>query len=179
MVGVLHREVLHPAEKGRVAQLYRHQERLVQPEEDGYLYQHGQTAHHRVDLVLLVQGHGLLVQPVLVVFIYLAELRDARLEFLHLLHVAHADVGERVEDDLHHDGQQDDGHAPVAHEPVEKTQDRHERLGDEGEHPVVQGVLEVDLEFFEVVQRLRPHVDVEGRIDVLSPRERNDGGVFA
>src|SRR3546814_8487669 len=75
-------EVLDPAVEGCVPEFDRYEQNLVQREEYGNLDEYRETARSRVDLLLLVERHQLLVHLRLVVAIALAKTHHFRLELL-------------------------------------------------------------------------------------------------
>ena len=114
---------MNPAEKRRLAHLDGDGQHLVERIEDRDLHQHGQAAHQRIDLLPLIQRHGLLLQLGLVLLELLFQLLDHGLDLLHLAHRLEALVGEREEDQPDHHGQRQDGHADRAQVVVEEFQE--------------------------------------------------------
>ena len=124
----VHAEQAAEAEERRVLQIDRHRQRQVERVEDRNLRDHRQTPAHRVYLVRAIQLHRLLLQTLRIALVLVSERIDLRLQRLHRLHRAHALDRQRVEQDLRHDGEQDDGDAVVADvsiDPVQQQQDRH------------------------------------------------------
>ena len=116
---------------------------LVEAVEDRDLDQHGQAARQRIDLFLLIERHQLLLLLGRVVLEALAQLFDLRLHLLHLGERLVALVGQREEDELHSDGQQQDGDAEVADVAEDEVEEGEHRPGDEPEVPPVDGHVEV------------------------------------
>src|SRR2546428_508156 len=71
VVGVLHRQVLHPQEERRLPELDGHVQDVEERDEHGDLEEHRQAAAYRVHLPLLVEFHELLVEPLPVVGVLL------------------------------------------------------------------------------------------------------------
>ena len=143
------RQVLDPAVERRVAHLDRHEQHLVEREEDRDLDQDRQAAGGGVDLLALVEGHHLLVELLPVVAEALAQLHHFRLQRLHLAHRAVGLVGQREEDQLDPDGERQDRQAEIAEHALEPGERVEERLGEEVEPAEIDG--EVELREIEVV----------------------------
>ena len=122
---------MDPAIEGRVAHLDGNEQHLVKREEHRNLDDHGHAARSRIGLFPLVELHHLLVYARLVVLEALFDLHHLRLQFLHLAHGPVGFVGEREEQDLDQDRQQQDGEAEIAQEVVEVGEGVEERLGEE------------------------------------------------
>ena len=108
------------------------EQHLVEREEHRDLDQHGQAARGRVDLLLLVELHQLLLHLLLVLAVLLAHLDHLGLQLLHLAHRLVGFVGEREEGRLDQHREQEDGDAEVAEPPVELIDGVEDRLGQEG-----------------------------------------------
>ncbi len=107
-------KVLDPAEERRVPHVDGDEQHLVQREEHGNLDHHRQAAGQRVDLLLLVKLHHLLLLLDLVVLEALAHALHLRLELLHLAHRAVGGVRQREEQRLHEHGEDQDRDAEIA-----------------------------------------------------------------
>ena len=103
-------------------------EHLVQREEHRDLEQHRQAARDRVDLLLLVERHDLLLLLGLVVLVLLLERLHLRLNRLHRRHAGKALLGDREHGPAHDDRQADDGDAEIADRVVDRAQQPQERL---------------------------------------------------
>ncbi len=79
-------KVVDPPDKRGMAQLDRLVEHAVQREKHGNLNHHGQAPAQGIDLVSLVQGHGLLVHLLFVVLVFFPDLGHQRLDLFHLAH---------------------------------------------------------------------------------------------
>ena len=100
----------------------------------------GQPDHHAARL--LVGLHHLHLLPFLVLGELPLHLLDLRLELLHRLLPHHRPVGQRDEEHLHQDGEEDDRHAPVPDHPVEPAQHDEHRLADGSPDPVVDRAID-------------------------------------
>jgi len=114
-------EIRNP-EEGREAQLDRAAEHREEGDEDGNLDQHRQAARHRIDLVLAVERHGLLLHLLRIVLELGLNLLELGLQHLHALHALVALAGQRPEKHPHQNGKQDDGNAIVGDEFVEEVE---------------------------------------------------------
>ncbi len=97
---------------------------LVQGEEDRQRRQHHDAAQERIDPLALVVGEGLLLGLLRVVLEAGPDPVDLRLGLLHLGGRLVALVGGEEHQQAHADGEQEDGHAEVAHVLVEELQHR-------------------------------------------------------
>ena len=141
------REVLDPAEERRVPHLDGDEQHLVEREEDRDLDDDRQAAGDRIDLLLLVELHHRLLLLHLVVGEALADRHHLRLHRLHLRHRGVGLVGEREEEQLDDDGDDQDGDAEIADQAVDAVHRLEQRLGDEIEPaPVDQQIELVELE---------------------------------
>ena len=136
------RQVLDPAVERRVPHLDRDEQHLVEREEHRHLDQDRQAAGQRIDLLLLVELHQRLLLLHLVVGVALADRGHLRLHRLHLRHRGVGLVGEREEDDLDEDGDQQDGDAEIADVVVDPVDRPEHRLGDEVEPAPVDQQIE-------------------------------------
>ena len=80
--------------------------------------------------MLLVELHGGLRPLVGVVLVLLVDLLDEGLEALDLRHALELLVHEGPEEEAHHQGQEEDGEAPVAGEAVGRLHDPEEAQGE-------------------------------------------------
>jgi hypothetical protein len=110
-------------------------------------------------LCSLVERHGGLALGLAVVAVLGVDGVEVRLELAHLRHVLEAGGGERVEHQLHQEGEQDDGEAPVAHQVEDGAQQPDQALGDEREPAEVHGRGGLVPERVHGVQVLGAHVD--------------------
>ena len=145
------------AEELRILQLHGDRKRQVEAVENRDLGEHRQAPAHRVHLVFPVELECLLLQPLRVALVLVAERVYLRLQRLHRLHRPHALHGQRVEEHARHHGQQDDREAVVPDvlvDPVHQQQDGHAEpphrnrrcwhaldLAGQGETPEVYGAL--------------------------------------
>ena len=156
---VLGREVMQPADERRVAHFDGHRQDLVEGQEDRELHQDGQAAGHRVDLLPLHQGHGLLLRLDRIVLVASLDLVHRLLELLHPGHGLGALLGQREDQQAHADGHRQDGQAEVAQMAEEELQRHEERFGQEAQNPPVHGVLEHrDAEFLLVALQGLDHL---------------------
>ena len=93
--GVRRRQVLQPAEEGRVAQFQRDENHLVEREEDRDLQQDGKATRSGVHLFPLVEFHHLLLHLLAVVAHALLDLLHLRLKLAHPRHRGIGLVGQR------------------------------------------------------------------------------------
>ena len=115
---VRHRKVVDPAHEGRIAELDRIAQHVVQRDEHGHLEEERKAPAERAHARLLVQLHDLLVEPIAVALVLLLNLLELRLKALHVLHRLEALVREAVEEELRQDGENDDDDAVVRNEPL-------------------------------------------------------------
>ena len=113
--------------------------------------------------MLLEELHLLEVLPLLVARVFLLELLDLRLELLHLLHALHRLVLQGEGQQLHRDGEQDDGDAPVVrrHHAVEELHHREQHVGDHRPEAQIDRVLQDRRDCPQLVGVLRARVDDE------------------
>ena len=109
----------------------------VQGKEDGHLKDERQAGGKRVDFVLLVEAHHLLLHALFVVLEFLLDLLHLRLQCLQGAHALDLFVGEGDQHQPHHHREGDDRRAPAeARLVVEELQDRFsyvlDRLQDAG-----------------------------------------------
>lgn len=91
-------------------------------EEDGHLQDQREAAAERVELVLPLELHQLLVHALRVVRIALLDLLDPRLQGLHARRGPQRVDGEGGEDETDDERQDDDGKAPVAHDRLDDSE---------------------------------------------------------
>ena len=141
------RKIPDPAKERRMAHVDGDEQHLVQREEHRNLDEDRQTACQRIDLLVLVERHQLLLLAHLIVFIALANPLHVGLKLLHLRHRLVGLVGEREERQLDDDRDRQDREAEVAKQPVEPLDQPEQRLGDEVEPaPIDQQVELQDVE---------------------------------
>ena len=92
------------AEELRVLQLHGERQRQVEAVEDRNLGDHRQASAHRIHVVFPVELERLLLQPLRVALVLVAERVDLRLQGLHRLHRPHALDRQRVEEDAREHG---------------------------------------------------------------------------
>ncbi len=138
---------MDPAEERRVPHLDGDEQHLVEREEDGDLDQDRQAAGDRIDLLLLVELHHRLLLLHLVVGEALADGRHLGLHRLHLRHRGVRLVGEREEEDLDQQREDQDGDAEIADVAIDPVERQEHRLGEEAEiAPVDQQLETVEVE---------------------------------
>ncbi len=145
--GVGRREIVDPAVERRVAHLDGDVEHLIEREEHRDLDEDRQAAGHGIGADALVERHHLLVEPRLVLAEALAQLLHLRLQRLHLAHRAVGFVGEREEQPLDAQCEQQDGEAEAAGRVVEdargeEVERQEDRLGD----PIEQAEIDRPVE---------------------------------
>ena len=101
-----------------------------QDEEDRQLHQERQTPTQRIDAVLLVERHQLLVHLLAIVLVPRLNRFEFGLQSLHLQHRARALERQWGNDDHHSQREQDDCNAVGRDQRVEEGED----LGDQIEH---------------------------------------------
>jgi len=109
--------------------------------EDRDLCQQRQAGAERIDVVLGVELHHLLVEALLVVLVLGLQVLDLGRQVAQRLHGAELLDGEREKDDPHHDGQGDDRKAPAEPQSVEEGDDRIENR-DQGTEDGLDRVIE-------------------------------------
>ncbi len=145
------RQILDPAEERRVPHFDGDEQHLVEREEHRNLHHDGKATGDRVDLLLLVDLHHLLLLLHLVVGIALLQRGQLRLHRFHLRHRRVGLVGEREEEELHQHRHQQDGDAEIAEQVEEEVERQEHRLGDEIEPaPVDQQIEMVEPQFLVV-----------------------------
>jgi len=157
---VLGRKVDDPEVERRVSQFDGTQESTVKCEKDRDLHQDRKAPASRVDLVLRVQLHDLLVKRVLVLLVAVSQGLDLGLQGGHLLHGAVADGGERNKDDLYKGAQDYDSKPVVAQVLVKVVEHVQERLGDNAEKAQVDGLDKSRGDRLQGGHLLRPDVGV-------------------
>ena len=83
--GIRLREIFYP-KKLRVPQFHRLAKHFKKTKEDRDLNHHRQTTANRINAVLLVELHHLLVHPSWIIFVFVAQLLDFWRERSHLAH---------------------------------------------------------------------------------------------
>ena len=134
---------MDPAEERRVTHLDRHIEHLVEREEDRNLDQDRPAARQRIDLLLLVELHHLLLLLHPVVRIFFADFHHLGLHLLHVGHRLVGLVGQREEDQLDDDRGREDSEAEIAEKLEQPVDEMEHRLGDEVEPAPVDQKLEL------------------------------------
>ena len=146
------RQIVDPAEERRVPHFDGDEQHLVEREEHRNLDGYRQTTGQRIDLLLLVERHQLLLLLGLVVGIARAQRGHLRLHRLHLRHRGVGFVGEREEGRLDQHGDDQDRDAEIADQPVDVVDQGEQRLGDEIEPaPVDQQIEMIEIELLFVV----------------------------
>ena len=169
-----------------MAQLDRLHQCPVEGDEDGHLYQDGQAAAQRVDLLLLVQLHHALGHLLAIVTEAFLERSQLGLEHAHLGHGGVLGLGQREHDAAHQQGQHDDGQTPVLDETVEHGQQPVQRLGDEPEPAVVDSQIQVVCHLGHLILQLGTDPQLAAHFGLLAGSDVNqrrlvadDGLVFA
>ena len=116
--GVWLGEVCDPEERA-VTKLDGGAEHRVETEKDRNLDEHGQAAAERIHPILFVELHGLLVELLRVVFVFVPHLGHLRREKCHLAHFVCCLVLNRPENGFDQNGQDDNGCGVVAEDGVE------------------------------------------------------------
>ncbi len=138
------------------------------PKKKGIWMMQGQAAAGGVDAVLLVEGHHLLVHPPplldvgLGLLVLVAQGLDLGLELGHLGHRLGGAVGQREEDDLDDQGQDDDRPAPVGEGPVDDLDGGKEDLGEDAEGAEAHELLGVGAEVGQPLELLGAEIDAAG-----------------
>jgi hypothetical protein len=92
-------------------------------DEDRQLQEQGNAGGERVDLVLAVEPHHLLLHALAIVLVLLLDLLHLRLQRLQRPHPLQLPVGERQDRGAGDDGEQDDRHPPAESKIVEEVED--------------------------------------------------------
>ena len=137
------REVVDPAVERRVAHLDGDEQHFVEREKDRDLDDDRQTAGDRVDLLLLVELHHRLLLLHLVIGEALADRHHLRLHRLHFRHRGVGFVGEREEEELDDDRDDQDGEAEISDVAIDPVHRQKQRLGDEVEPAPVDEPVEL------------------------------------
>jgi len=115
---IFRRKINNPKEEGRVSHLNPVLKGVVKGDENRNLNEHGEAAAHRIDLSPFVKEHDLLLKLRLIVLVLFLEPGHLRLNLLHLLHRFHTDLGQRKEDNLDQNANDDDINPVVSRNPV-------------------------------------------------------------
>jgi len=102
---------------------------FIEREENRNLDDHGQAPAHGIDFVPAVELHHLFVQLLLIVFEFLPQFGNLRLDLLHLFHGFVADVRRVPEENFDDQGKENDGHPIISGVFVEKYHDLEHGLG--------------------------------------------------
>ena len=121
----------------------RGEEHFVERKEDRHLQKHGKAACRRIDLVLLIEAHDLLLLFHLIVFVALLNALHLRRDLPHPRHGAVAGVGKGEEDGFHDKGEKQDGHTIIASQHTEEVHEPVDRPGEEEEHPPIDSLVEI------------------------------------
>src|SRR6516162_2949340 len=122
--------------------LDRHEQHLVEREEDRDLDDDRQAAGQRIRADALVKRHHLLLLAGLVVRKALPQFLDLGLQELHLAHCVVGFVGEREEEQLDTQCEQQDRQAEIAEKPVEELERQKDWFGQEVEPAEIDSVIE-------------------------------------
>src|SRR5262245_41500963 len=116
---------------------------LVERKKYRDLQENWQTTRHRIDFLVLVKRHELLLLLGAIVLEPLPDLLHLRLQLLHLRHRLVALVGERKERELDEHGGGKNGEAVIAEQLGAPVQQLEERLGNEIEPAPIDQQVEL------------------------------------
>ncbi len=146
---------------GAVSKLDGLIEHAVKAEKDRDLNEHRQAAAERIDAILLVELHRLLIHPLRIIFILFAQLVHDRRKLGHLSHRLSRRVlqwpEQRPDDDRHDDDRQ----RVASHPGVERVHHRKQEFA----HPFcpaeIHDVGLIVREFCQASELFRPGINVE------------------
>ncbi len=147
---------MDPAEERRMPHLDRHEQHFIEREKHGHLDNHGQAAGNGIHFLALVKLHHLLLLAQAVFGEARAQAFDFRLKLLHPAHRFVGRIRKREEDELDHNGEQQDRHAEIADEIVQMVEQPEHRPREEPEPAPIDGEIEtLDAELVLIIlQRL-------------------------
>ena len=154
------RQIVHP-EKRAVPKLDGLIEHAVKAEKDRDLNEHRQATAERVDAILLVELHRLLVHPLRIIFVLFAQLVHDGRKLGHLSHRLGRRVLQRPEQRPDDDRHDDDGERVASHPRVERVHHRQQQFADPFRPAEIHDVGLVVREFCQASKLFRPGVDVE------------------
>src|SRR5262249_38505877 len=155
-------QIVYP-EKPRVSQFHSLRKHLVKPEKNRDLNSHWQTAAHRINAVLLVKLHHLLVHSCRVVFVFLAQLLHLRPKQRSLAHCLIRLALERPKHEPHDKGQHENGDAVIFGETVNGVEKIEQKLTDDFEYAEIHDLRFVVLELSQPMIDFRPRPNLEAR----------------
>ena len=162
-----------------IPQFYGTAEDAEQGEEHRNLDQHGQTATQRIDLVVAIERHGLLLELLGLVLIFFLQGLDLWLELLHALHAFRTLMGQRPEQDTHDQGQQDNGDPVIGNHPIQLVQAPQQGFTNPSEYPEFHDFLLVQTQWCNRGDFLGPHIITKGAginlFGVQAPGSKLDG----
>src|ERR1700751_1265918 len=138
---VRRRQIVNPAEEGRMPHLDRHKQHFVEREEHRDLNHDRQAAGQWIGADTLVERHHLLLLAGLVVRKALAQFLDLRLQELHLAHCVVRFVGEREEEQLYAQREQQGRQAKITENPVKNLARQKDWFGQEVEPAEIDRVV--------------------------------------
>src|SRR4029453_15013910 len=179
------RKVFYP-KKFSVSQFHRLSQHLEKPEKDWDLNHHRQTAANRIDAVLLVELHQLLVHPRRIVLVLLPQLLHFGIERSHLAHRSVCSVLNRPERELDNCGQSENGETVIMQPAVEEVHEVEQKLADDLEHSEVHHLGFIVRKLRETMVGFRARLNFKTRAVCLpglqlKPRHAKrslDGGQF-
>src|SRR5437899_7888931 len=156
------RKIFYP-EKLCVSQFHRLAEHFEQTEEDRDLDHHRQTAADRINTVLLVKLHHLLVHPGWIIFVFFAQLLHFRVERSHLAHGAIGFVLDWPKREFDDGGQSQDSQTVVMQPTVQQVHEVEQKLAHHLEHPEVHDLGFIVRKLRQTMIKLRASIDFETR----------------
>ena len=154
------RKIFYP-KKLCVSQFHRLTEHFKETEEDRDLDHHRQTAADRINAVLLVKLHHLLVHPGRIVFVFVAQLLHFRVERGHLAHRAVRFVLDWPKREFDDGGQSQDCETVVMQPTVQQVHEVEQKLADDLEYPEVHDLGLIVRKLRETMVKFRASVDFE------------------
>src|SRR5450759_4755567 len=156
------RKIFYP-KKLFVPQFHRLAKHCEETEEDRDLNHHRQTAANRIDAVLLVELHHLLVHPSWIVFVFFAQLLHFWRKRSHLTHGAVGFVLDWPKRELDDGSEGQNREAVVVQPTVQQVHEIEQQLADYLEHPEVHDLGLVVRELRQAMIKFRACVDFETR----------------
>ena len=129
---------------------------------------HGQTAADRVDAVLFVKLHQLLVHPRRIVFVLVPQLLHFGVERRHLAHGPVRPVLNRPERELDNRGESENGEPVIVQPAVEQVHEVEQKLADDLEYPEVHHFGFIVRKLREPMIKFRAGIDFETRTVCLA-----------
>ena len=148
-------------EKRAVTKLDGLIEHAVKAEKDRDLNDHRKAAAERIDAILFVELHRLLIHPLRIIFVLLPELVHDRRKLGHLSHRLGRRILQRPEQRPDDDRHDDDGERIAFHPRVERVHHRQQQFADPFRPAEIHDVGLIVREFCQASELFWPGVNVE------------------